>query len=62
MTGRHDARIRRAIRYVIQCSRDNEGNDDLAGIFDLIPYLKPEAEAVVEDETAQTLAELVGCN
>jgi hypothetical protein len=62
MTARDEARIRRAIRYVIQCSREHEGNDDLTGIFDLIPYLQPEAGMVVEDETAQTLAELVGRN
>jgi hypothetical protein len=61
MTARDEARIRRAIRYVIQSSRENEGNDDLTGIFNLLPYLKPEAEAVVADETARTLAELFGC-
>jgi hypothetical protein len=62
MTARDEARIRRAIRYVIRRSRENEGDDDLIGIFDLIPYLKPEAEVVVEDEAARTLAELVGCS
>jgi hypothetical protein len=62
MTARDEARIRRAIHYLVQSSRENDGLDDLIGIFSLIPYLMPEAEAIVEDETAQTLAELLGCN
>jgi hypothetical protein len=62
MTAQDEARIRRAIRYLVQSSREHDGLDDLIGIFSLIPYLMPEAEAVVNDETAQTLAELLGCN
>jgi len=62
MKARDEARIRRAVHFAIQYSREDAGNDDLTGIFNLIPYLTAEAELIVEDETALTLAELLGCN
>ncbi len=60
MTRKDEERIRRAIRYFVRCSRTQDGQPGFEYVFDLLPYLRPEAGAVVEDETARALAELVG--
>lgn len=52
--------LRRAVRHVIQSSRSADPRADVDRVFDLITFLRPEAQAIVEDETACTLAELVG--
>ena len=60
MTREREERLRRAIRHLIQSSRSEDRRADVEHVFDLIAFLRPDAQAVVEDETACTLAELVG--
>ncbi|MGH2458199.1 MAG: hypothetical protein ACRDIY_04960 [Chloroflexota bacterium] len=60
MTREREERLRRAVRHVIQSSRSEDPRADVERVFDLIAFLQPDAQAVVEDETAITLAELIG--
>lgn len=60
MAREHEERLRRAIRHVIQSSRSEDRRADVDRVFDLIAFLRPDVQAVVEHETACTLAELVG--
>ena len=60
MNGGDEARIRRAIRQIINWSRSPDGHADVQYVFDLLGYLSPAAQAIVEDEVASVLAELVG--
>jgi len=55
-----ETRIRRAIRHLIQCSRSQDERVDVQYAFDLLGYLPPTVRAILEDEAAHTLAELVG--
>ncbi len=55
-----EERLRRAIRHVIQSSRSEDRRADVEHVFDLIAFLRPDVRGIVEDETASTLAELVG--
>ena len=60
MTREREACLRRAVRHVIQSSRSEDRRADVERVFDLIAFLRPDAQAIFEDETACTLAELVG--
>ncbi|HEX5417481.1 MAG TPA: hypothetical protein VFZ25_17600 [Chloroflexota bacterium] len=60
MTPQREESLRRAIRHVIQSSRSADPRADVECVFDLLVFLRPDAQAVVEDETACTLAELLG--
>ena len=60
MTREHEERLRRAVRHVIQSSRSEDRRADVERVFDLMAFLLPDALAIVENETACTLAELVG--
>jgi len=60
MTREREERLRRAIRHVIQSSRSEDRRADVECVFDLIAFLRPDVQAIVENETACTLAELVG--
>jgi hypothetical protein len=55
----HEERIRRAVRYAIQSSHTGDGRIDCQHVFDLLAYLRPEAQAIVEDEVGSALAELI---
>lgn len=55
-----EARIRRAIRQIISSCRLNDGHAEMQYVFDLLGYLSPEAQVIVDDEVAHTFAELVG--
>jgi hypothetical protein len=60
MTVKDEERIRRIIRRAVVLSHDEESDQDVGPIFDLLPYLKPEAGAVAADETTLALADLLG--
>jgi hypothetical protein len=60
MTVADEKRIRSATRLLIQRSRGPEAGVDVQYVFDLLSYLQPEARAIVDDEAARTLAELIG--
>lgn len=60
LTARDETCLRRAIRHVVVCSRAGGEVDDLQYVFDLLHFLRPDARAIVEDETARTLADVVG--
>ena len=60
MTREHEECLRRAVRHVIQSSRSEDRRADVERVFDLIAFLRPDVQAIVEDETACTLAELIG--
>jgi Holliday junction resolvase-like predicted endonuclease len=60
ITREHEERLRRAIRHVIRSSRSEDRRADVEHVFDLIAFLRPDVQAIVEHETACTLAELVG--
>ncbi|HEX5417970.1 MAG TPA: hypothetical protein VFZ25_20115 [Chloroflexota bacterium] len=55
-----EARIRRAIRQLISSCRLDDGRAEMQYVFDLLGYLSPEAQVIVDDEVAHTFAELVG--
>lgn len=55
-----EQRIRRVIRCVIERAHLGTGQCDVQCVFDLLPYLRAEAAAIVEDEAVHTLAEIVG--
>ena len=56
----HEERIRRAVRHVVRSARSADARADVQHVFDLLDFLRPEARAVVDDEAALTLAELLG--
>jgi hypothetical protein len=60
LTREREERLRRAVRHVIQSAHSDDRRADVEHVFDLIAFLLPEARAVVEDETACTLSELMG--
>lgn len=60
MTQDHEERLRRAVRHLVQAARSDDRRADVERVFDLIAFLPPDAQAVVEDETACTLSELYG--
>jgi len=60
LTREREQRLRRAVRHLIQSSRSEDRRADVEHVFDLIAFLRPDVLAIVEDETACTLAELVG--
>lgn len=60
ITREHEERLRRAIRHLIQCARSEDGRADVEHVFTLLAYLRPDLQAIIEDETASTLAELIG--
>lgn len=60
MTPEREDRLRRAVRHVIQSSRSEDQRADVAHVFDLLAFLPPELQALVEEETAITLGELYG--
>jgi|GEM_PF-2948513 len=55
-----EAKIRRAIRQIIHWSRAPGERAEVQYVFDLLGYLSPAAQVIVEDEVASVLAELVG--
>jgi hypothetical protein len=55
-----EARIRRAIRQIISSCHLSDGHAEMQCVFDLLGYLSPEAQVIVDDEVAHTFAELVG--
>lgn len=60
LTREREECLRRAVRHVIQSSRSEDRRADVERVFDLIAFLRPDVQAIVEDETAHALAELVG--
>ena len=60
MTREREECLRRAVRHVIQSSRSEDRRADVERVFDLIAFLRPDVQAVVEDETACALADLIG--
>lgn len=60
MTREHEEHLRRAIRHVIQSARSEDRRADVEHVFNLIAFLRPDLQAIIEDETACTLAELIG--
>jgi hypothetical protein len=60
MTREREECLRRAVRHVIQSSRSEDRRADVERVFDLIAFLRPDVQAIVEDETASTLADLIG--
>lgn len=55
-----EERIRRAVRHVVRCARSEDGRADVQSVFDLLDFLVPEVRALVEDEAALTLSDLMG--
>jgi hypothetical protein len=60
LSARDEERLRRATHNVVRSSRIHEENAEIQYFFDLLPYLRSEARAVVDDEVIRTLAEIVG--
>jgi len=60
LSARDEERLRRAIHNVVRSSRVHEDSEEIQYFFDLLPYLRAEARAVVDDEVVLTLSEIVG--
>jgi hypothetical protein len=59
ITEADELRIRRAIRVVVEHSRaDGDGLSQY--VFDLVNFLPPHVQVIVEDEVACTFAHLIG--
>jgi hypothetical protein len=59
ITEADELRIRRAIRFVVEYSRqDVDGLSQY--VFDLVNFLPPHVQVIVEDEVACTFAHLIG--
>lgn len=54
-----EQQIRRVIRHVITYARLGAEQCDVQYFFDLLPYLRDDAAAIIADEAARTLAEIV---
>lgn len=58
ITDHDEARIRRAVRYFVRRAR-TDGYSEAQYAFDLLPFLRSDVRAIVEDETTNTLADLI---
>jgi hypothetical protein len=62
MTTRDEERIRRAIRFAVQFTREHDTDHTCSYLFDLLPYLRDDAKKVASDEATRTLADFIGAD